>query len=263
MSIKFVVSNLDDVPEALQEFYEQDPETQEYVLQASGAVPKRKLDEFRSNNTKLMSQNEALITELEKAKARNEDIDALKKRLDEIGKTTGQQGQQQGKGQNEPVDRFSEQLHAMQEKINKMQSENEEKIKEAERRASEVAAERDSLILDRFIDETAAKMSVQPEAMEFVRMKAKQVFRLGDDKKPIAVDDDGIPIVDTDSGKQWSGDSWMQSFRSQHPFAFKGSTGSGATGGKYHNGNTVQYGQELTADQIDKIADGEITMVGT
>ncbi len=56
MPIKFAVAKLEDAPEALRSFYVQQGD--KFVLDAEGAVPKDKLDEFRTNNIDLQRQLE-------------------------------------------------------------------------------------------------------------------------------------------------------------------------------------------------------------
>lgn len=231
MSLKPVITALTDVPEALRGEYE--PWDGKYKLKLEGEIPgfvaAAKHAEFRDTNVRLLKslgadtveaalQRAGLFTGLDADRlAALKDIDpaeyrALKTKLEQLEK----------KGVTKPDD-VQAQIQAaldgfkttvvgpLQEKLTTAEKANLAK----EQRLNEAAVR--SAIGDRFV-----KAGGKPEAVDFIVDRAKQTFRVVDDKVVAAEGKYGA------QGEPLTVEEWISGATKEYAFVFEPSKGGGA-----------------------------------
>jgi hypothetical protein len=208
MPIKFAVAKLEDAPEALRSFYVQQGD--KFVLDAEGAVPKDKLDEFRTNNIDLQRQ-------LEKYK----DVDPAKYReLLEIDRKIREKELLDAGKVDELVElRTSTMRETYETEKTKLTSD----LTVANTRLEQ-------LLIDNVVKTSAIKLGVIAEAVDDVVLRAKTMFRI-ENGQPVPKDADGKVIYGKDGSSPMSVDEWLTGLKTSARHLFLGSAGSGAGGG--------------------------------
>jgi hypothetical protein len=119
----------------------------------------------------------------------------------------------------------------------------ERAAKEVAERAAQEAAVRAEAAQNRWRSErlnyevtsAVSKAKALPEAAEYIRIKAEQMFVLDDESgKPRLRE--GVDVIDR-SGNPHSLDTWVDSLRDSNPFFFGMPTGGGANGGGGRGGD--------------------------
>jgi hypothetical protein len=119
----------------------------------------------------------------------------------------------------------------------------ERAAKEAAERAAQEAAARADAAQNRWRSErlnfevtsAVSKAKALPEAAEYIRIKAEQMFHLDDETgKPVLRE--GVDVIDR-SGNPHTLDTWVESLRDTNPFFFGIPSGGGAGGGNGRGGD--------------------------
>ena len=119
----------------------------------------------------------------------------------------------------------------------------ERAAKEAAERAAQDAAARAETAQNRWRSErlnfevtsAVSKAKALPEAAEYIRIKAEQMFVLDDESgKPVLRE--GVDVIDR-SGNPHTLDTWVESLRDTNPFFFGIPSGGGAGGGNGRGGD--------------------------
>jgi len=119
----------------------------------------------------------------------------------------------------------------------------ERAAKEAAERAAQEAAARADAAQNRWRSErlnfevtsAVSKAKALPEAAEYIRIKAEQMFHLDDETgKPTLRE--GVDVIDR-SGNPHTLDTWVESLRDTNPFFFGMPSGGGAGGGNGRGGD--------------------------
>ena len=235
--LKFVIDTLDSVPEAVRSHYtERDGK---FVLGVEGAVPKDRLDEFRSNNVDLKKRLEAFDgVDVEKYRSLTEQEAKIReKKLIDAGKV--------------------EELLA--ERVGSMKSEHDKQIQVLTAANQAATGQLEKLVIDGSIRDQAIKAGVRPTAIDDVLLRGRSVFRLQDGK---AVPMDGDKPIYGKSGDPMGIDEWVGSLTDRAPHLFEPSQGGGSKQGAGARPSTP--GRIAPADNraflqnLDKIASGEI-----
>jgi hypothetical protein len=119
----------------------------------------------------------------------------------------------------------------------------ERAAKEAAERAAQEAAARADAAQNRWRSErlnfevtsAVSKAKALPEAAEYIRIKAEQMFHLDDETGKPALRE-GVDVIDR-SGNPHTLDTWVESLRDTNPFFFGIPSGGGAGGGNGRGGD--------------------------
>jgi hypothetical protein len=119
----------------------------------------------------------------------------------------------------------------------------ERAAKEAAERAAQDAAARAEAAQNRWRSErlnfevtsAVSKAKALPEAAEYIRIKAEQMFVLDDESGKPALRE-GVDVIDR-SGNPHTLDTWVESLRDTNPFFFGIPSGGGAGGGNARGGD--------------------------
>lgn len=119
----------------------------------------------------------------------------------------------------------------------------ERAAKEAAERAAQEAAARAEAAQNRWRSErlnfevtsAVSKAKALPEAAEYIRIKAEQMFHLDDETGKPALRE-GVDVIDR-SGNPHTLETWVESLRDTNPFFFGIPSGGGAGGGNGRGGD--------------------------
>lgn len=276
--LKFQYKDLDSIPEGLEEYYtEQDDGT--YQLKVEGAVDKKRLDEFRDNNKKLMSdleqtkdrysslehQYSALDSEV-KEKYSGIDLEAYnemlakqkalkEKKLIEAGKHEELLKMREDELRNE----FSSIMSKQNEALSSTEAAYQSKLQGLEGKLSK-------LLIDNQLTALAAQYGVLPTAIDDVLARGKGSWRI-EEGQPVAYDGQGNRMYSSDGTTPLDMNTWMESLSTNAPHLFEASSGSGEDfnldslfGDDSTDNNTPDYadepGQEYMVGPLASIREG-------
>lgn len=206
MKLKFIVTNLDEVPEAYRSLYKE--EDGKFYLQVEGAVGKDKVDKFRDEAT-------ASKKELDALKLRFEDVDLddykrLKEKEDDLVK-----GKMNGKTIDEIV---AERTAKMKE------SHDKEKIKLTERLTT-ADSELSRLKISDAAVTAAVKLGLRASAKDDLISRVTRTFTL-ENGVPIAKKADGTQLYDANSDPL-SIEKHVETLVAEAPHLFEPNSGTG------------------------------------
>lgn len=236
MSLKFVVETLDGVPETARGFYVE--REGKFVLDAEGAVPKGRLDEFRDNNLALTRQ----ISDLQK---RYEGIDP------DQARALSERARHERDRKLIDAGRVDE---LVSERTATLRAEFAGIASERERLKKELAAH----VVDGAIRDAASRAGVRAAAIEDVLARGRALFRL-EGGKAIALDGDK-PVYGRD-GEPLGVGEWISGLSAQAPHLFEASRGGGAPGGAGSRAAMGMIDRNDTAGflaHVDDIAAGRL-----
>lgn len=243
MALKARVASLEEVPEALRTEYTEN--NGEFVLAVEGMAPKEKVEEFRSNNVKLMKQIEDLNKTYEGV-----DPAVYREMVEKAQREQNKKLVDQGK-----VD----ELLANQK--NAMASDHEKVVKALSEDKIKLTSQLESLLIDSAIRDAAAKTGVRGSAVEDVMLRGRAVFRLEDGK---AIPKDGDKPIYGKSGDPMSVSEWVESLTEKAPHLFEPSKGGGsrqAEGTSAGSGTRISRGdQKAFLANLDAIKSGKVTV---
>jgi len=209
MGLKLVVEKLEDVPENFRNLYKAD--NGKFVMDIEGAVPKERLDEFRTNNIQLQQQLDRL-KDVDPAKYRElMDLDRRfkEKQLIEAGK----------------VD------EVVNLRVGAMKEELEGRLNSTTTELSKANQQLSVLMIDNAVKTAALKAGVLPTALDDVVLRARGVYQM-DKGQPVPKNDKGEVIYGKDGTTPMATDEWIVNLKKIAPHLFQGSQGSGAGGGR-------------------------------
>lgn len=222
--LKFILDNLDSVPEAMRSLYRQ-REDGKWILQVEGAVPAEKLAEFRDNNTKLLK-------DLEKFK----DVDPVKyAELLKIETDLRNGKVKDGKTVEEIV----------AERTDAMKKAHEKQVGELSKTVETTTTELSRLKISDAAVAVATELGLRPTAREDLVGRVTQLFRLKDGK-PVAVNPDGSEIYGS-GAEPLSIKEYVGGLVEKAPHLFEASQGSGA-----HNNGKPPIGGRITVNPWKK-----------
>lgn len=205
--MKFKYAKLEDIPEAIRQFYATGADGA-YYLQVEGAVDKARLDEFRDNNVNLQRQLEA-YKGLDPAKIQ-EMLDTerkiAEKKLIDAGNIDG----------------------LVEQRVSNMKTAHETQVNDLESRLQVANRQLETLLIDNSVREQATKFGVTATAVDDVLLRAKTVFKV-DGGRPIAKNSENSIIYGKDGTTPLSIGEWIGGLKEQAPHLFAPSVGSGAS----------------------------------
>jgi hypothetical protein len=229
MSLKYQLDSLAGLAPEIAALYSP-IEAGGFQLSVEGAVDKKRIDEFRTNNIELNRRLDAYkdvdpkkygeLLDLEKRALEKKLIDA--KDVDGLVEL-----------------RVGEMRGSLQSKIDALTNENNVANRQLE-----------SLLIDSTVRDAASKSGVQSTAVEDVLLRAKTVFKIKDGVAT-PVDQTGNVIYGKDGSTPMSVIDWAAGLKKQAPHLFQPSAGGGAPGSGNSGG---QGGANLSS--LQKINEG-------
>lgn len=210
MAIKFVIQKLEDVAENLRPLYKQDGNV--FVLDAEGAVPKERLDEFRNNNISLQQQ-------LDKLK----DVDPVK--YAELIKLDNEvkEGKLIKEGKLEEVVNL---------RVSTMKRDLEGQVNNLNTVLSKTKSQLHFLLIDNVIKTHAIKLGAIPDAIDDIVLRARGVYSVDDNGVPVPKNEKGEVIYGKNGKDPMPVDEWLSGLKGSAKHLFMGSQGGGAGGGR-------------------------------
>jgi hypothetical protein len=164
MSLKTRIKSLEEVPEAVREFYtEQDGE---FFLPVEGMVTKDKLDEFRTNNVDLKKQLETLQERFDGV-----DPDVFRELSAKAQKERDKKLIDSGKVE-----------EMVNERLNAAKAGFEKERKGLDESNRKLTIQLEGLLIDNAVRDASAKSGVRTGAVDDVLLRARQVFKIIDGK---------------------------------------------------------------------------------
>jgi hypothetical protein len=237
MGLKYAYSKKEDIPEELQKYYTE--KGGQWVLDAKGAVPKDRLDEFRENNGKLTK-------ELEELKSKLEGID-LDKYNEMIKSEKDKQTQDLIK-----AGRIEEVIN---QRVAQVENELVKKIEKLEQERNQLSQKfAETALTTKVQNAVNAVGKVRQGAMIDILQRAKAEW----DVAP-----DGTPVYKDSAKKGLTIEEWSGTLLENAPHLFEGSAGGGAAGGAGGGSGGVIPASDYKAvsSNLEKIAKGEVTVV--
>ena len=238
--LRTVYDTLDDIPEILREHAK--VIDGKHVLDIDGMIPKKDLDEWRTNNRKLKAELDKLKPDFEALQAKYKDVD-----LDEYTR-----------------------LKVTPNDIQKQLSEVETRLKAqfatqlAEERKARDAAEAKfhTAQIGNAVAMIAPKVGIYDTAIEDIQARATRLFRMVDGAI-VAMKGDEPLYSDKEPSKLLGMEEWAGSLAKDFPHYFKASSGGGAgggAGGPRYNGAAViaMSDQKAFLANLEAIATGKV-----
>jgi hypothetical protein len=210
MALKYTVSDLNEVGEAVRPFYVK-REDGSFVLDADGATDKSKLNEFRQTNVDLMKKMEAFkdLDPKKYAELMETDRKVREKQLIEAGK----------------VDEvIAERVQLMRSQYDREVQTRDEQLKVANRQL-------ETLLIDNAVKSSAVTHGILSTAIDDIVLRAKTAFSI-QDGRPVMKNEKGEVVYGEDGTSPVSIDSWTKQLKNTAPHLFAGFTGSGAPGAR-------------------------------
>lgn len=231
MTIKAVLENLDGLSEDIAGLYTE--KNGKFVLEIEGMTSKDKLDEFRSNNVKLMKDIKAL-----EDKFGNIDL----KEYEELKKAAQEASDKnlldEGKVEELLEQRTQRMREEMQNQIDSLSSEKEN-----------LSGQLQKLVIDNATRAAASKAGVVDTAVDDVLSRVRGTFKLeGDKAVPY---ENGSIVYGSDGETPLTIDDWVGGLKKSAPHLFPGSNGTGSQ----HQSNQSSGGSKtLNREGFEKLS---------
>ena len=212
--LKYIVTSEDDLPEdeKLRELYVK--EGDKWVLNVQGVVPKKQVDEFRTENVKLRK-------EVEKFKGIDpEEVPAKLQRLTEV--------EEELEALKDTDKNKVKEL--VEQRTNEMKTAHEKQLKALQDEAAGLRSNLKTLKIDQQITESGAGFGLRNGAAPDLVARARSVFDLDDDGNIVARDADGQQIFNK-AGEPLSPNDWVESMTKDAAHLFDPNEGTGSKGG--------------------------------
>jgi len=242
MALQAVVQQIDSIPEALQSAYVEKDGA--YHLDVEGMVDKSKLDDFRSNNVKLLKDLEAM-----QGKFKNVDLDQYNNLLQAHNDGTDKKLLDEGKIEELFEERTKRMREAHNEELGKVQGENDTHRRQLE-----------GLMIDASVRDSATKQGVAPTAMDDVILRAKTIFKLKEGQAT-PFDSDGNVVYASGSAEPMSVDAWVKSLTGTAPHLFSPSNGGGSQHGN-RSGKDSATISRVEFDSMNQLTRSEFARKG-
>ena len=268
MALQALYKSKDDVPEALRQYYVQVGD--DWVLETDEGGYKSKLNEFRGNNVNLNNR----VQELADALSKLEGLDPDKH--EEYRKAAEELAQIREKGLLDKAGIDKDELeNLLNTRTEQMRNEFSDQIKKLSDRAETAEAQVSDLDgklrqdrIKSVISEAITEYGVTKKgAMPMILDQAFKTWQLDNEsKEPVAMRDQQKLFGENGESPLTPGE-WVKSLAREMPYLFEPNAGGGARGGTGASGNgavnTVDWNdQEALNANVDKIASGEVVVVG-
>jgi hypothetical protein len=230
--LKFIVNNLEDVEEALRPLYKVAADGKFHLQTEADPDAKKKVDEFRDNNVKLMK-------ELDEMKKKYGNIDPEKvKELEKMQQDIDDKKMLDVKGVDELVAQKTERMRQdYEDQIAELKKTIDAKSTELNKTAERLS----EVLIDGEITKAATAIGgVRPGAMEDIIARGRRVWRL-EEGKPVPKEGDKI-LYGKDAKEIMTFDEWARVLATSAPFLFEPSSGGGAGGAGGAGGGSKKFG---------------------
>jgi len=184
---------------------------------------KTKLDEFRSNNVKLMKEMETLASKFEGI-----DVDNYK-----------EMSEQQEKMRNKKLIDAGKIDELLEEKTKQMRETHNKEIHKTTEVNQSLQDQLAKLVIDNAVRDSATKAGVVDTGMDDILLRSKSVFSLVEGKA-VPTDNQGNTIYGHGTTDPMSVNEWVKSQMDVAPHLFKSSNGAGSSHGTRPVGSTKQ-----------------------
>jgi len=219
--LKLIVDKVEDVEEKYRDLYKKGGDGKFYLQTEEDVDAKKKLQEFRDNNIKLMKEKDELESKL-KSIGDPVKIEEMKRKLQQIeDKKMIEMGKL-----DELVDQKVARMKAdFETQITKMTEALDTKDKDL----VTVNEQLSSVLIDSEITKAVTSVGgVRKDAMQDILARGRRVWRL-EEGKPVPKEGDKL-LYGKDGKQAMTFDEWAHILADTAPFLFEGSGGSGATG---------------------------------
>ncbi len=238
MALKTILESLDDVPEAQRALYTEFDG--KYVLELDGLEShpdaralKNALDKERETRRKATKRAEELQAEADRYK--DIDPDRAREAMAKLQEIKDSELIDAGKI-DELVTSRTERLRADAEaQIAAIQKARDEAAQQAETLRAQLSSE----MIDNRIKDVAIQAGARASAMPDVLARARSVWRLNDEGRPVAYRDADTPIYGKDGNAPLGMDEWVESLAGEASHLFEANRGSGANGAGSDSGRTA------------------------
>ena len=237
MALAVAVESLDDIAEWLRGEYEE--ANGRFVLKLEGIDSHPSVVGLKTNHDRLrkeVADTKAKLRKLdgldpEKYQQMTSQIEELQEQLETLKSAQGNGGG--GRGAEEDIER------RVQRAIEKIRKEHANEVQALSTKLSTVETERKALsvwqkeqTVTRAVEAAIIKAGVRPDAIPFAVDRGLKVFKLSDENKIVAEDEDGVTRTGKDGVKPLTPLEWATADLFQEaPFLFPSSGGGGAGGG--------------------------------
>ena len=190
---------------------------------------KTKLDEFRSNNVKLMKDMENLTTKFEGI-----DVDAYKDMVSKQEQLNNKKLIDAGK-----IDEL------LDEKTKSMREIHNKELDKTNQVNQSLQDQLATLVIDNAVRDSALRAGVVETGMDDILLRSKAIFSLKDGKA-VPTDNAGNTIFGHGTSEPMSVNEWVNAQMDVAPHLFKSSSGGGSAHGTRPNGTS---GEKMTAIQ--------------
>ena len=229
MGMKAIVDSIEDLPEALREFYAE--KDGKFQLSVDGMTSKDKLDEFRTNNVDLLKQLKDM-----KGKYGNIDMEKYQELMLAEQENKDKEMIDAGK-----IDEL------LEERTKRMREELQGTNDELTGNNQKLTARLEKLVIDNAARDAAIKAGVVPTAVNDVLSRVRGTFSLdGDDAMP--KDSEGNVIYGSDGSTPLSIADWVTGLQKEAPHLFPASSG----GGSQHNSGGQGSSKTMGRSEFDK-----------
>lgn len=207
MALKYTLDSLDGIDEALHPLYTESGG--KFVLAVEGAVPKERLDEFRTNNVNLAKERDALAERF-----KDIDPDKFRELSEKDAKIREKKLLDSGK-----VDEI------VAERVSALKADSQKQLDALMNDKTSLTRQLEGLVVDGAIRDAASKVGVRSTAVEDVLLRGRAVFKLNDGK---AAAMDGDKLIYGKNSEPMGIDEWVGGLAERAPHLFEASTGGGA-----------------------------------
>lgn len=207
MPLKLSVADLNEVPENLRSLY-RDGTNGGHILDVEGGVVAKSVhDEFRSKNVELMKKLQGFgDLKPEQVEELRTKITALEGDLDKARKGKDADAEARIKALTEGHTKALSELTASRDGLQKRL---------------------ESVLIDGAVAKVAAEVGAHTTAIDDISWRIRQQFKLGEDGKPVALDEGGNKIFMED-GNPLTIEGAVRSLTKKAPHLFQSSSGGGA-----------------------------------
>ncbi len=243
LKTRITADELDEMPEALREFYVESAESGSFDLSTDST---EKINEFRANNRALYRE----VEDLKKSQAEQEA--ALNAAQSEVQQRAEKDLLSEGK-----IDEL------LNQRTEAMRTSYEEKLADIERRHSEAEQTLDVHIVENQIRDAAIKAQARNDrAVEHI-IRAVRPHVKRDGTQAVRVDSSGNPIMGDDGTTPQGILDLVEEMKISDAFLFAESSGSGASGGTATNGSAgkKRIRRSEIGKYVNEVASGEVEVV--
>lgn len=231
--LKLLLETLEGLSEEVKTLYKQGGDGKWHLDTEEDASAKAKLDEFRSNNIKLMKEREELTKKLEKLGDPAE-IEAMRKKLQALDDKKLIEEGKLDEVVNQRTERMRQDFENQIKQLTAAIDEREKKLSSTNQRLSEV-------LIDGEITKAVNGVGVvKKEAMRDILARGRATWHLDDEGKPTPKEGDKL-LYGKDGLKALTFDEWAQALILTAPFLFEESGGGGAGGGANSGGRGAGF----------------------